>query len=197
MAAAMKSTGDTPPLKKSTINKAHKIAKKVDEAISTVTGQQGNQVTGKQQDTEQRQTKNAQAKLNKILSARKNLQQAQSQAIRSGVTNIGDSFENEGETVSELNRYEKETGKDSRTDKPTSSGGKYGGSDTSSKVMRSVMKSMGSGRMGVQPRGQKKEPGKKPPKAGEYGGPTSPAQKVAKRRAERQRSQDNMSSRFD
>ena len=197
MAAAMKSTGDKPPLEKSTITKAHKIAKKVDEAISNVTGQQGNQVTGKQQDTEQKQTKNAQSKLNKILSARKNLQQAQSQAIRSGVTNIGDSVENEGETVSELNRYEKETGKDSRTDKPTSSGGKYGGSDTNSKVMRSVMKSMGSGKVGVQPRGQKKEPGKKPPKAGEYGGPTSPAQKVAKRRAERQRSQDNMSSRFD
>lgn len=30
MAQAMKSTGDTPPLKKSTINKAHKIAKAVD-----------------------------------------------------------------------------------------------------------------------------------------------------------------------
>ena len=34
MAQAMKSTGDKPPLKKSTINKAHKIAKKIDEAIS-------------------------------------------------------------------------------------------------------------------------------------------------------------------
>ena len=31
MAAAMKSTGDKPPLKKSTIVKAHKIAKKIDE----------------------------------------------------------------------------------------------------------------------------------------------------------------------
>ena len=30
MAAAMKSTGDTPPLKKSTIVKGHEIAKKVD-----------------------------------------------------------------------------------------------------------------------------------------------------------------------
>jgi hypothetical protein len=63
--------------------------------------------------------------------------------------------------------------------------------------MRSVMKSMGSGRLGVQPRGKKKEPGKKPPKAGEYGAPASPAQKVAKRRAAAQRAQDNMSSRFD
>lgn len=32
MAAAMKSTGDKPPLKKSTITKAHKIAKGIDEA---------------------------------------------------------------------------------------------------------------------------------------------------------------------
>lgn len=34
MAAAMKSTGDKPPLKKSTIKKAHKIAKKVDESLT-------------------------------------------------------------------------------------------------------------------------------------------------------------------
>jgi hypothetical protein len=62
-------------------------------------------------------------------------------------------------------------------------------------------KVMGAGRMGaggaIQPRGQKKVPGKKPPKAGEYGGPASPAQKVAKRRADAQRAKDNMSSRFD
>lgn len=32
MASAMKTTGDTPPLKKSTINKAHKIAKGIDES---------------------------------------------------------------------------------------------------------------------------------------------------------------------
>jgi hypothetical protein len=101
------------------------------------------------------------------------------------------------EDIMELNRYEKETGKDSRTGKPTSSGGKYGGSDTQSKVMRSVMKSMGSGRMGVQPRGQKKEPGKKPPKAGEYGGPASPEQKVAKRRADKKRGEEMMHSARD
>lgn len=53
-----------------------------------------------------------------------------------------------------------------------------------------VAKSMGTGRVGVQPRGQKKVPGKKPPAAGEYGGPKSPAQKVAARRADAQRAQD-------
>jgi hypothetical protein len=51
--------------------------------------------------------------------------------------------------------------------------------------------------MGVQPRGKKKEPGKKPPAAGEYGGPKSPAQKVSARRAAAQRAQDMMHSRFD
>jgi hypothetical protein len=65
------------------------------------------------------------------------------------------------------------------------------------KAFEFVAKSMGSGRLGVQPRGQKKEPGKKPPVAGEYGAPKSPAQKVAMRRASAKKSQDNMSSRFD
>ena len=57
-----------------------------------------------------------------------------------------------------------------------------------------VAQSMGSGRLGVQPRGEKKVPGKKPPAAGEYGAPESPAQKVAKRRADAQRAQDLMHS---
>ena len=35
------------------------------------------------------------------------------------------SYEPEGDSIDELNRYEKETGKDTRTGKPTSSGGKY------------------------------------------------------------------------
>lgn len=60
-----------------------------------------------------------------------------------------------------------------------------------------VAKSMGTSRMGVKPRGQKKEPGKKPPTAGEYGGPASPAQKVAKRRADAERAKELMHSRFD
>ena len=60
-----------------------------------------------------------------------------------------------------------------------------------------IAKKMGAGRIGVQPRGQKKEKGKKPPVAGQYGAPESPAQKVAKRRAAAQRAQDMMHSRFD
>ena len=98
--------------------------------------------------------------------------------------------------IAELNRYEKETGKDLKTGKPVTKGGTMGGDDTQSKVMRHMHKVMGAGRMGaggaIQPRGQKKVPGKKPPTAGQYGGPASPAQKVAKRRAAAKASQDFM-----
>ena len=99
--------------------------------------------------------------------------------------------------IDELNRYEKETGKDYKTGKPSVKGGTMGDSDTTSQALRSVMRSMGSGRLGVQSRGKKKEPGKKPPAAGKYGSERrSPAQQVAINRATAQRAQDNMSSRF-
>ena len=55
-----------------------------------------------------------------------------------------------------------------------------------------VAKSMGTSRMGVKPRGKKKDRGGPTP------GPSiTPARKVAMRRAAAQRAQDNMSSRFD
>jgi hypothetical protein len=123
------------------------------------------------------------------------LQQQRLQMQRQGKLPMG--HMEETEHVDEANRYSKETGKSFRTGKPTVKGGTMGGSDAKSQALRSVMKSMGSGRMGVQPRGQKKEPGKKPPAAGEYGAPKSPAQKVAARRASAQRAQDMMHSRFD
>ena len=97
------------------------------------------------------------------------------------------------EFVDEKTRYAKETGINFRKQKAQPKGG----SAKNDKVFQAVSKMMGSGRVGVQPRGKKKESGKKPPAAGEYGGPESPAQKVAKRRAAAQRAQDNMSSRFD
>jgi hypothetical protein len=65
------------------------------------------------------------------------------------------------------------------------------------KAFELVSKSMGASRMGVQPRGQKKEPGKKPPAAGERGGPISPAQKVQRNRDIVKRGEENMGSRFD
>jgi hypothetical protein len=105
------------------------------------------------------------------------------------------------EDIMELNRYEKETGKDYKTGKEVKKGGTMGGDDTQSKVMRHMHKVMGAGRMGaggaIQERGKKKEKGKKPPKAGEYGGPASPEQKVVKRRADVKRAQDMMHSSRD
>jgi hypothetical protein len=92
--------------------------------------------------------------------------------------------------LDELNRYEKETGKDYKTGKEVKSGG------SSDKALTTVKKMMRS--QTGKPAGQrKKEPGKKPPVAGSYGAPKSPAQKVAAKRAAAKRAQDNMSSRFD
>jgi hypothetical protein len=66
------------------------------------------------------------------------------------------------------------------------------------KAFELVAKSVGTGRMGVKPRGQKKEPGKKPPVAGEYGSERrSPEQIVKNNRAIKKQGQENMSSRFD
>lgn len=97
----------------------------------------------------------------------------------------------EVEHLSELNRAEKETGINTKTGKPTQTGGAK-----DDKAFTSV-KRMIRGMEG-KPAGQRKKvPGKKPPAAGEYGAPRSPAQKVAMRRAAAKRSQDNMSSRYD
>ena len=173
MAAAMDSTGDKPPLEKSTIKKAHKIAKKI-EAQEAVDPQSS--LSPKQKDTEQQQTLNAKAKLERILATRKGTYQEETE-------------------LDELNRLEKETGKDIKG-KPVVKGGTMGGDDTHSKVMRHMHKVMGAGRMGaggaIQPRGVKKQ------KGGPTPGPSiTPAQKVAKRRAAAQRAQDMMHSRFD
>jgi len=95
---------------------------------------------------------------------------------------LKNSYEPEGEVIDERRKEDKVAGTPRKPRNP---------------AFELVAKSMGTGRMGVKPRGQKKVPGKKPPAAGEYGAPTSPAQKVEKIRAARKRAQDNMSSRFD
>ena len=191
MAAAMDQADDKPPLKKSTITKAHKIAKKIEaqEAVDPKSV-----LSPKQKDTERQQTLNAKAKLERILSTRK-----------------GD-YREETE-LDELNRYEKETGKDYKTGKPVTKGGTMGGDDKHSQVMRHMHKVMGAGRMGaggaIQPRGQTRlqrqsnereqdpnDPKKMVRKRPASAGPT-PAQKVAKRRADAQRAQDMMHSRYD
>jgi len=85
------------------------------------------------------------------------------------------------EVVSELNRYGKETGKatgslNKRPGTPVKTGG------DPSPVMRAVRTSIRK-ETGKPEGQQKKEKGKKPPVAGEYGARRSPAQIIAKRRA--------------
>jgi hypothetical protein len=85
------------------------------------------------------------------------------------------SYQPEGEVIDERRKEDKVAGTPRKPRNP---------------AFELVAKSMGTGRMGVKPRGEKKVPGKKPPVAGQYGGPHSPAQKVAARRASAQRAQD-------
>lgn len=196
-----KFSGDT---KKERIKRAlgawysmHRSKNGMDEAISTVTGQQGSEVSSTQKDTERKQMLAARQKL---MQKKQMLQRQEFQQQKQGKLplNYGENIEFNDDTIDELTRYEKETGKDYKTGKPSVKGGTLSGDDVGSKAMRSVMKSVGSGRIGVQPRGKKKVPGKKPPAAGQYGsGVKSPAQRVAQRRADVQRAQDNMSSRYD
>jgi hypothetical protein len=91
------------------------------------------------------------------------------------------SYEPEGQVIDERRREEKGTPRKPRD-----------------KAFEIVAKSMGTGRVGVEPRGKKKVPGKKPPAAGERGSERrSPEQIVKHRRTEKQKSQDLMHSRFD
>jgi hypothetical protein len=84
-----------------------------------------------------------------------------------GLMGITASYEPEGDVIDERRREEKGTPRKPRDP-----------------AFEFVAKSMGSNRLGVQPRGVKKDPGQKPPVAGEYGAPESPAQKLAKRKTE-------------
>jgi hypothetical protein len=90
-------------------------------------------------------------------------------------------YEPEGEVLDERRKEEKVAG----TPRPPR--------DKALEIVKGSMRKM----QGTPKGQQKKEPGKKPPAAGEYGGPHSPAQKVAARRASAQRAQDAMHSRFD
>jgi len=88
---------------------------------------------------------------------------------------LSNSYQPEGEIIDERRRAEKGTPRKPRD-----------------KAFELVSKMMGSGRLGMQPRGVKKDKGAPTP------GPSmTPAQKVAKRRADAQRAQDMMHSRYD
>ena len=92
--------------------------------------------------------------------------------------------------ISELNRYGKETGKatgslNKRAGSPVKTGGS--GDKALQSVQRMIRKDYG------RPEGQrKKEKGKKPPVAGEYGARRSPEQIVKKRRWDKERADASM-----
>ena len=186
---------------------ATKQAKRVAEAVGQMPGRETTPPSGttaKQDDIQKRQVTNAAEK--QKLANLKTMQQKQ-QMLQRQKLNLQKQGKlplnaEEVEHIDELNRYEKETGKDYKTGKSVTKGGTMGGNDSNSKVMRHMHKVMGAGRMGaggpIQPRGKGKVPGQKPPAAGEYGSERrSPEQIVKNRRVAHQQGRDNMSSRFD
>ena len=186
---------------------ATKQAKRVAEAVGQMPGRETTPPSGttaKQDDIQKRQVTNAAEK--QKLANLKTMQQKQ-QMLQRQKLNLQKQGKlplnaEEVEHIDELNRYEKETGKDYKTGKSVTKGGTMGGNDSNSKVMRHMHKVMGAGKMGaggpIQPRGKGKVPGQKPPTAGEYGSERrSPEQIVKNRRIARQQGRDNMSSRFD
>jgi hypothetical protein len=93
----------------------------------------------------------------------------------------------ESKEINELNRLEKETGKDLKG-KPVVKGG----TAKDDKAFQMISKLMGKSRLGATQRGEKKV------KGGPTPGPSiTPGDKVRNRRAMAQSGRDNMSSRFD
>jgi hypothetical protein len=173
---------------------ADKLAKKLGEEIVM----ENNPVMDKQNQTQSIQQDQKQEKLQRqkdkqVANIQKKVLRSKMQQLSKGIP-LHNSYElGEGEDVEqidELNRAEKETGINTKTGKPTESGGSKDKAFTQVKRMMRKMEGKPAGQ-------RKKVPGKKPPTAGQWGAPQSPAQRVAKRRADRQRSIDNMSSRFD
>jgi hypothetical protein len=117
------------------------------------------------QDTDKRAKVQQKQKLLQIL-------QQKERAVRAGMTDISASYEVEGEQLDERRREEKGTPRKPRD-----------------KAFELISKSMGAGRMGVQPRGKKKVPGEKKPST-----QITPAEKVKRRRDSAQRAQDAMHS---
>ena len=150
---------------------ATKMAKKVAEQAMEL-----------QPKTQPQKTQNT-ASVNQVLlakqqadTAQKNLAMKQRMAAQKGINlaSLSSGYEPEGEVIDERRKEDKVAG---TPRKPRN------------KAFELVAKSMGTGRMGVQPRGVKKEKGAATP-----GPKMTPAQKLAKRRADAQRAQDTMHS---
>jgi hypothetical protein len=178
---------DAPQFKGKTKKERRQMA-----IAAKLTAERGGKKLKEQEEVADASQKQMLAKKKQMLQKQQMLDKQRLQMQQQGKLPMGHAME-EVEHVDEANRYAKETGKSFRTGRDVVSGG----SAKNDKAFQLVSKMMGSGRVGVQPRGKKKVPGQKPPVAGEYGAPKSPAQKVASRRASAQQSQDMMHSRFD
>ena len=165
------------------------------EEIASATNPQ-QQIAQKDQ---QKKPQNVSA-VNSVLTAKRNadaaqqkLAQAQKAAAQKGVNlaSLSSSYEMEGESLDERTEFAKRTGMSAtRKGKPSVKGG------VDDPAYRQVAKTIR--RMEGTPKGQqKKVPGKKPPVAGQYGAPKSPAQKLKLRRDAEQRARESQSSRFD
>lgn len=165
---------------------ATKMAKRMAEDIATGALQLNATPTSSRTSSQSTvQQKNMGQQRDKMRQQEIQILQKKLQALRSAPKgsdpSITAGYEPEGEMIDERRRSEKGTPRKPRDP-----------------AFELVAKSMGSSRMGVQPRGKKNVPGQKPPAAGEYGsGVKSPTQKISARRAGAQRAQDMMHSRFD
>ena len=166
----------------------------IDAKIDDIPGPKDDKVRKAQSDAVKRQQI---ANQKKLLDKQRQLEMQRLQMQRKGLVPMGRAFESneneDSEVVSELNRYEKEKGVDTRTGRPITKGGTF----KDDPVMKYMMKGR-IGKLRVGANQGKKVPGKKPPTAGEYGSERkSPEQIVKTRRAQKQHAKDMMHSRFD
>jgi hypothetical protein len=157
---------------------ATKMAKKMSEQAMELQpkSQQSSQLQKPDQQQKKLQQQQDRMRQQEVQILQRKLQTLRS-APKGSDPSIMAGYEPEGEIIDERRKEDKVAGTSRKPRDP---------------AFELVAKSMGAGRMGVQPRGIKKQKGAPTP------GPVNPpAQKVQKRRDAAQRAQDMMHSRFD
>ena len=164
---------------------AKKIAEQMDDEPTVTTAAPADPAIAKKKDMLDKQ------KFSNLKMLQQKKQQIDRQKIqmqRSGKLPLEASYQPEGEQIDELNRYEKETGKDYKTGKPSVKGG----TAKNDKAFQIVSKLVGKSRLGATQRGKKKV------KGGPTPGPViTTKQKLDNKKYAIQAGKDNMSSRFD
>jgi hypothetical protein len=164
---------------------AEKIVEQMDDEPTVATASPADPAIAKKKDMLDKQ------KFSNLKMLQQKKQQIDRQKIqmqRSGKLPLEASYQPEGEQIDELNRYEKETGKDYKTGKPSVKGG----TAKNDKGFQMVSKLVGKSRLGATQRGKKKV------KGGPTPGPViTTKQKLDNKKYAIQAGKDNMSSRFD